>query len=81
MLDVPESFRIPPDIWVIIPRTGLAIFQASGTCIVATAIGDDVLVDTTTPIRVRHADVAGGWCHNSAYAESLGHGIAGPDPS
>lgn len=68
-----ENFRIPHGVWAIIPHTGLAILQASGTSIVATATADDVVVDTGSAIRIRHSDVTGAWQQNSVYAESLGH--------
>lgn len=68
----PRRFTIPHGRWTVVPNTGLAVYQATGTSIVATDTGDDDLVlDTGGPVRVRLAEITGPWTQEKVYATAL----------
>ncbi len=56
-----RTFSIPPDDWVIVPDSGVALFHASGTSFTATVVGRDVVLDCDGPVRVRLTDGSPRW--------------------
>jgi hypothetical protein len=67
----PRRFSIPHGRWAVIPNTGLAVYQATGSSVIATDTGDDVVLDTDGAVRVRLAEITGPWTQGKVYATPL----------
>ena len=72
MNDNPKRYVVPHGRWTMIPYTGIAVFQATGTSITATATYEDVVLDTDEPVRIRLAEVTGTWYADRVVAEEVG---------
>ncbi len=64
-------YLIPHGVWTIVPYTGMAFLQSTGTSVAATWTGDDLVIDTDGAIRVRPAEVSGVWRQGAIHAEPV----------